>query len=128
MTQTENPIPQKTVLLVNDTPEVSHLMALFLKRTSDYHILFAKDGLEGLEMAIQHKPDVIVSDIRMPGIDGITMVERIRETSDVPVILHAAGGGDFGRRAIEAGADDYLNMPSDLNNLKARIDALLNRA
>lgn len=127
MNQTDNPAPQKTILLVNDAQEVSKLMALFLQRTTDYHIIFAKDGLEGLEMVARHNPDVIVSDIRMPGIDGFTMVERIRETSDVPVLLHAAGGEGFALRAIEAGADNYLTTPFNLHELKTEIEALINR-
>jgi len=116
------------ILVVDDAPELTHLLKLSLSRDG-YQVEVANGGLEGLRKAYDLRPDLILLDIMMPGMNGLEMLARFREFSDVPVIMLTAL--DKTRVKIDGlnkGADDYVTKPFDTDELKARIRALLRRA
>jgi signal transduction histidine kinase/CheY-like chemotaxis protein/ligand-binding sensor domain-containing protein len=115
------------ILLVDDDPEILSVLKDFLH--SDYHLLFAENGLEAYSKIETAKPDLIVSDVMMPVMDGIELCRKIREnfdTSHLPVILLAAKGEMEDRIAgLNAGADSYIPKPFHPDHLKIRITNLL---
>ncbi|MDD4645488.1 MAG: response regulator, partial [Bacteroidales bacterium] len=115
------------ILLVDDDPEILIVLRDFLQ--SDYNIIFAADGREAYNKIIADKPDLIVSDVMMPEVDGIELCHMIREnfdTSHLPVILLAAKGEMEDRIAgLQAGADSYIPKPFHPEHLKVRISKLL---
>lgn len=116
-----------TVLLVEDNAELREYLTEHL--VSKYRVLQAANGVAGLEMARTHVPDLVVSDIMMPEMDGQTMCEAIksdREIDFVPVILLTAKASRESRLAgLSTGADDYLTKPVDLRELFVRADNLI---
>ena len=101
----------------------------FNLQNDGYEVITGSNGLEALEMARTEKPDLIVLDIMMPEMDGLTACAKIREFSDVPVILLTAKVEDMDKlMGFEYGADDYLTKPFNILELKARIKALLRRS
>ena len=101
----------------------------FNLQNEGYEVLTGSDGLEALELAQNHNPDLIILDVMMPNMDGLTACARIREFSDVPIILLTAKAEDRDKLlGFEHGADDYLTKPFNILELKARIRALLRRA
>ena len=109
----------KTILVVEDVAMNRDLITQLLEE--DYRVIEAADGLEGLRLAEQEHPDLILSDLSLPGMDGWTLIARLRameELKGVPIIVvtaHAMTGDD--RRAVEAGCDDYLTKPIDEDRL-----------
>jgi signal transduction histidine kinase len=123
---TAPPDAQK-VLVVEDNPDLRLFVATNL--ADDYQVEMAKDGEEGLEWAKRWVPDLIISDIMMPRMDGYELTRQIRKDpslSHVPVILATAkSGGDAVAEGLEVGANDYLAKPFELRELKARVSAQL---
>ncbi len=119
--------PRATVLVVDDTPEMRALMGEILGE--EYHVLFARDGAEGLEVAAAEHPDLIVSDVMMPKVDGQEFCRRIKAdplTAHVPFIMVTAKAGlDMKIEGLDCGADDYLAKPFDQKELRARTRSLL---
>lgn len=117
------------ILLVDDEPAITDNLAPFLER-SGYTVAVAADGEEALRKGAGLKPDLIVSDVLMPHLDGREMLRRLRSAGDwTPVILLTQVGESTERAmALEEGADDYLNKPFDPHELVARIRAVLRRA
>ena len=117
------------ILLVDDEPAITDNLAPFLER-SGYAVEVAGDGEEALRKAAGFKPDLIVSDVLMPRLDGREMLRRLRRAGDwTPVILLTQVGESTERAmALEEGADDYLNKPFDPHELVARMRAVLRRA
>ena len=117
------------ILLVDDEPAITGNLAPFLGR-SGYAVEVAVDGEEALRKAAAFAPDLIVSDVLMPRLDGREMLRRLRRAGDwTPVILLTQVGESTERAmALEEGADDYLNKPFDPHELVARIRAVLRRA
>ena len=119
--------PRATVLVVDDTPEMRALMGEILGE--EYHVLFARDGAEGLEVAAAEHPDLIVSDVMMPKVDGQEFCRRIKadpQTAHVPFIMVTAKAGlDMKIEGLDCGADDYLAKPFDQKELRARTRSLL---
>lgn len=115
------------ILLVDDDPEILVLLRDFLQ--ADYNIIFAENGREAFHKVITAKPDLIVSDVMMPEMDGIELCRQLREnfdTSHLPVILLAAKGELEDRIAgLKAGADSYIPKPFHPEHLKVRITRLL---
>jgi DNA-binding response OmpR family regulator len=119
----------ENILLVDDEPAITDNLAPFLER-SGYTVEVAADGEEALRKAAGLKPDLIISDVLMPRLDGREMLRRLRRAGDwTPVILLTQVGESTERAmALEEGADDYLNKPFDPHELVARIRAVLRRA
>lgn len=117
-----------TILLVDDEPTVLHTMTAYCSEAG-HQAVIAKDGAEGLRTFFASRPQVVVSDIRMPGISGFELVARIREVSDTPIIVLSVLGQEPDKvQALRLGADDYLVKPVGLQEFAARIEATLRRA
>lgn len=115
------------VLIVDDNPDLRFFIASNL--ADDYQVEMAGDGMEGLETARRWLPDLIVSDIMMPRMDGHEFTRRIREDpslSQIPVILATAkSGGEAVAEGLNIGANDYLAKPFEVRELRARVSAQL---
>ena len=115
-------------ILVVDDEDLLVKGIRFNLQNDGYEVITGSNGLEAVQLTQQHAPDLIVLDIMMPQMDGLTACARIREFSDVPVILLTAKAEDMDKlMGFEQGADDYLTKPFNILELKARIRALLRR-
>ncbi len=115
------------LLLVDDAPDANLLLQTVLSRDG-YDVRCASNGSEGLRLAFDFQPDLVLLDVMMPVMDGWTTLQRLREFSNVPVIiLTALSGSEDVRDGLSRGADDYLAKPFSLAELKARIRAVLRR-
>jgi len=121
----------KLVLLVDDNLDMRQYVSRLLT-TAGYRVAFATDGHEGYEMARRSTPDLILSDVMMPGLDGFGLVAKLREdgaTRTTPVILLSARAGEEAKvEGIRSGADDYLIKPFSARELLARVEANLELA
>ena len=100
----------------------------FNLQNDGYEVITGSDGVQAVELARSQNPDLIVLDVMMPRLDGLGACSKIREFSDVPIILLTAKGGDMDKLlGFDQGADDYLTKPFNILELKARIRALLRR-
>ena len=98
-------------------------------RRAGYDVLPAPDGEEGLHLFSARRPDIVLLDVHMPGFNGWEVLERIRERSEVPILMLTALADDTSKvRALNGGADDYLVKPASAAELIARVGALLRRA
>ena len=117
-----------TVLLVDDEPEVLGMLQVYCEEAA-YQTLLASDGREALKLFYQHHPDIVITDIRMPILVGFDLCRRIREISEIPIIvLSALGTEDEKVKGLQLGADDYLVKPVGTRELIARVEATLRRA
>jgi two-component system, OmpR family, alkaline phosphatase synthesis response regulator PhoP len=116
-----------TVLLVDDDPKIRDLLRLYVEREG-HRTLFAGDGETALATAARSHPDIILLDVMLPGLDGLEVCRRIREESDVPILLLTARSGDADKVVgLDIGADDYVVKPFSPRELMARVRALLRR-
>jgi DNA-binding response OmpR family regulator len=116
------------VLVVDDDGDIRGLVRELLERTG-YDVLEAPDGNEGLRVFYAEQPDLVILDVSMPGLDGWGALERIRELSDVPVVMLTARAEELEKvRGLGAGADDYVPKPFGRQELLARVQALLRRS
>lgn len=117
-----------TVLIIDDDPMAIQLVAETL-RQEDYAVLSAPDGPQGLRAMYEHHPDLIILDVNMPTMDGWTVCQRVREVSNVPIVmLTARDSPDEIIKGLDLGADDYVTKPFDIKVLLARVRATLRRA
>ncbi|PTL60419.1 response regulator transcription factor [Paraconexibacter algicola] len=116
------------ILVVDDEPDVRGLLREMLERAG-MTVREAADGREALRVLFDARPECIVLDVTMPGLDGWATLERIRDMTDVPVLMLTARAGEMEKvRGLQAGADDYVTKPFGRQELLARIGALLRRA
>jgi DNA-binding response OmpR family regulator len=116
------------ILIVDDEPRYLRLMEANLI-TEGYQVIKASNGQEAVDMVVDKQPDLVFLDIMMPVLDGFAACERIREFSNVPIIMVTARGSEGDRvRGLDLGADDYIVKPFSATELLARARAVLRRA
>jgi DNA-binding response OmpR family regulator len=116
------------ILIADDDADVRRLIVTLLERAG-FRAIEAADGREALRLLYAQRPAAVVLDVTMPALDGWQVLERIRDVSDVPVLMLTAQGEELHRvRGLRAGADDYVAKPFGRQELLARIEALLRRA
>ena len=115
-------------ILVVDDEELLVKGIRFNLQNEGYEVITGANGLEAVALTQSNKPDLVVLDVMMPEMDGLTACSRIREFSDIPIILLTAKTDDMDRLiGFDHGADDYLTKPFNILELKARIRAILKR-
>ena len=115
------------IVVVEDDPPIRNLIATTLK-THEYKYLLAKNGEEAILQASSYAPDVVFLDLGLPDIDGIEIIKRIREWSNMPIIVISARSEDEDKiEALDAGADDYLTKPFSVEELLARLRVMQRR-
>jgi DNA-binding response OmpR family regulator len=115
------------VLVIDDDSDIRALVAELLKRAG-FSVEQAENGRAGLRALHKTPPDLVVLDVSMPDLDGWQTLERIRDVSEVPVLMLTARGDELERvRGLKAGADDYVVKPFGRQELVARVQALLRR-
>jgi DNA-binding response OmpR family regulator len=117
----------RLILVVDDDPDIRELVKQLLDRRG-FDVMVARDGQEALKLFFDRRPDLVVLDVQMPVLDGWKTLERIRELSDVPVVMLTARASELEKtRGLRGGADDYVTKPFGRQELLARVDALLRR-
>lgn len=120
-------MPNKKILIVEDDPEIQGILRRYLERES-FDLFFASTGEEGLKLVTIHKPDLMLLDINLPGIDGFEVLKRLQTGRYTPVIILTARHDDADKVVgLELGADDYLTKAFNPRELLARIRAVLRR-
>ena len=115
------------ILLVEDEVSLAMIVKDALEEEG-YEVAIARDGLEGLEQYFREHPALIIADVMMPEVDGLEACMRIREFSNVPIIMLTAKGDDMDKiLGLEYGADDYITKPFNILEVKARIKAIMRR-
>ena len=118
---------KKKVLVIEDNPYTSDMIRKYLSQ-HDYEVLTANDGQEGMRLAREENPALILLDLMLPDIDGTKVCRTLREESSMPIIMLTARVEEEDRVAgLEIGADDYITKPFSLKELIARIRAVLRR-
>ena len=118
----------KRILLVDDEPLIIKGLKYTLEQEG-YETLSAMDGEEALNLFFSNTVDLVLLDVMLPKLDGIQVIQRIRESSTVPVIMLTAKGEDMDKiLGLEYGADDYMTKPFNILEVKARIKNILRRA
>ncbi len=119
---------QKKILVIEDDQDIRTVVAIRLKRAG-YETTMASDGRDGLRHFYGDRPDLVVLDIAMPVMDGWQVLERLREVSDVPVLILTAATQERDKlRGLRSGADDYITKPFSGEELLARVEVALRRA
>jgi two-component system KDP operon response regulator KdpE len=120
-------LPQPRVLVVDDEPQIRRALRVTL-RANGYEVVEAADGETGLDLAATLPPDVVVLDLALPDVDGVEVCRRLREWSEVPVIVLSAVGDDDAKvSALDQGADDYVTKPFSTPELLARVRVAVRR-
>lgn len=115
------------ILVVEDDTPIRNLIATTLK-THDYKYLLAQNGEEAIIQASTHDPDVVFLDLGLPDMDGVEIIKKIREWSNMPIIVISARSEDEDKiEALDAGADDYLTKPFSVEELLARLRVMQRR-
>ncbi|MDT2815186.1 response regulator transcription factor [Vagococcus carniphilus] len=115
------------ILIVDDEPKILEIIDAYLV-ASQYTVFKASNGLMALEKFDSHHPDLIVLDLMLPDMDGLTVAKKIRETSDVPIIMLTAKSEEEDiLKGLKLGADDYMVKPFSPKELVARIETVLRR-
>lgn len=119
--------PKKRVLVADDDPSISRLLERVLMR--DYHVVTTSDGLGALALASQIRPNLMILDVMMPGMDGFQLAQRIRavpELRSVPIIFLTARDGPLDTiKGIQAGARHYMTKPFKIDDLTSKVKKIL---
>ena len=118
------------VLVVDDDPDIVEAVSIcFALRWPDAELVDAPDGATALSTFESEEPDVVILDLGLPDMNGLEVCRKIRETSEVPILILTARGGELNKvQGLEMGADDYITKPFSHLELLARIKAVLRRA
>ena len=115
------------ILVAEDDLNSLNLLRKFLEAKS-YQVITASNGQEALDRFTEHKPDMILLDVMMPKLDGWSVLQKIRETANTPVIMVTAKDStDDKVRGLSTGADDYITKPFDLREVEVRVNAVMRR-
>jgi DNA-binding response OmpR family regulator len=115
------------ILIVEDEPSIAEVVHLYLRRAG-YQVTVVQDGKAALDALAQQMPDLVVLDLMLPEVDGLSITRWIRDRSDVPIIMLTARRGEADRIAgLEMGADDYVVKPFSPQELVSRVRAVLRR-
>ena len=116
------------LLIIEDDADLVKALELYFSRAG-YEVVTAANGLEGLQVLYKERPDIVILDIAMPKLDGWEVCRRIRELSQVPIVILTARVQEDERvKGLKLGADDYVVKPFSLKELDARLEAVLRRA
>jgi DNA-binding response OmpR family regulator len=115
------------ILLVDDDQTLLQLLSRYL-RDNDFHVLEAPDGPSGLRLAYSERPDLVLLDVMLPGMDGWEVCARLREMTDLPIIMLTAKATEADKlRGFQLGVDDYVTKPFSFAELVARVRAVIGR-
>lgn len=116
------------ILVVDDEPQLIRVLRTGLK-SRGYDVLAAEDGQSGFKLFQEWKPDLVITDLAMPNMDGLELCRRLRSISQVPIIILSAKGEERIKvEALDIGADDFVTKPFGIDELLARLRAALRRA
>lgn len=116
------------ILIVDDDQKILQILSLYLKNKG-FSVLTCENGADALSLLRAKAPQLVLLDIMLPGMDGYEVLLKIRQESDIPIIMLTARGDTIDRiQGLDCGADDYVVKPFDLKELLARIRAVLRRA
>ena len=119
---------KKTILVVDDEKRIVDILVYNLQKEG-YFTLEANDGETAINMALEKKPDLILLDIMLPKVDGLTVCKRLRHTLNVPILILSAKDEEIDKiLGLELGADDYITKPFSVRELMARVKANLRKA
>ena len=122
------PVRARRILVVDDEMPILRLLRRILG-ASGYDVLVASSGMQGLDVARQKQPDLILLDLSMPGMDGLAVCRELRQWTETPIIVVSARGEErYKVHALDLGADDYLTKPFGYEELLARVRACLRRS
>jgi DNA-binding response OmpR family regulator len=117
-----------TVLIIEDEAELVKILKIYLEKAG-YTVFLSVRGDEGLTLWEQSKPDLLIIDLNLPGVDGLEVTRTIRKKSDVPIIMLTARVEEMDRLiGLELGADDYISKPFSPREVVARVKAVLRRS
>lgn len=117
----------KTILIVDDEPPIRDILVYNLEKEG-YKTIEASDGVTAINMALEQKPDLILLDIMLPKLDGLSVCKRIKNHLNVPILMLTAKDGEIDKiLGLELGADDYITKPFSVRELVARVKANLRK-
>ena len=117
----------KTILIVDDEQPIVDILVYNLRKEG-YNTIEASDGITAVDMALEQKPDLILLDIMLPKMDGLSVCKRIKNSLNVPILMLTAKDGEIDKiLGLELGADDYITKPFSVRELVARVKAVLRR-
>ncbi|MHB8776769.1 MAG: response regulator transcription factor [Anaerolineales bacterium] len=118
---------EKRILVVEDEPSIAEVVSLYMKR-SGYQVQIAVDGKQAMTIFERQTPDLVILDLMLPEVDGLSLTRWLRDRSDVPIIMVTARREEIDRIAgLEMGADDYVVKPFSPQELVSRVRAVLRR-